>query len=392
MSNTFFQVMENHNYHVLFISSWFPSEQEPFSGNFVIRHAEAAAKYNKVSFANVSYAPLIDKANLSIIPEIKLFEKQIKPYRLKPVNFIRTLYYYWKLYKKINLEEGKIDIIHANVVFPSSHIALFIKIFTGIPYIISEHWTGYLSANKVKRPLYVKLLAALGASNASCLCPVTENLKEAMQNAGFKNSYKVIPNVLNRQHFFIADKAPDNDIKQIIHVSNLKNEHKNINGIIDVLARLCKVRQDFILKIISDGDIERVKDYALKKELPDNHVKFRKALSPAKLGEVFRASHFMVLFSNYENLPCVLIEAMACGIPAISTDVGGIKEHLTPDKGIIIEAKDESALEDAINHMLDHYEGYDREALHSYSANKFSYEAVGSSFSSLYKQVINKML
>ena len=62
-------------------------------------------------------------------------------------------------------------------------------------------------------------------------------------------------------------------------------------------------------------------------------------------------SHAFLLFSHYENLPCVILEAFSCGIPVVSSDTGGIREHLDPSRGILVTNGAEDELERALLQM-----------------------------------------
>lgn len=67
------------------------------------------------------------------------------------------------------------------------------------------------------------------------------------------------------------------------------------------------------------------------------NVKFLGGLTREKVFEVLRESDVFVLTSNYEGFPITILEAMSCELPIIASDVGGIKEALTPEIGFLIK-------------------------------------------------------
>jgi glycosyltransferase involved in cell wall biosynthesis len=94
------------------------------------------------------------------------------------------------------------------------------------------------------------------------------------------------------------------------------------------------------------------------------------------------------LFSNYENIPVVISESLVCGKPVISTDVGGINEHIDKSNGILIEKEDEDALYESIIYMMEHYQEYDSEEIKMKAEKLYSYERVGKELFNIYKSIV----
>jgi len=86
----------------------------------------------------------------------------------------------------------------------------------------------------------------------------------------------------------------------------------------------------------------------------------------------------------------VTAEALAHGKPVIATKCGGPEEFVRENCGILIEPRDNYALVDAINYMLDNSSNYNSQEIHEYAANKFSYDAVGKKFMKLYNNIIKQ--
>jgi glycosyltransferase involved in cell wall biosynthesis len=86
----------------------------------------------------------------------------------------------------------------------------------------------------------------------------------------------------------------------------------------------------------------------------------------------------------------VISEALASGIPVIASEVGGIPEHIADERGILVKMRDEKALKDAMNKMIDSLKEniYDKEKLAEYARIHFSYEDVSKKFLHLYRDVL----
>jgi glycosyltransferase involved in cell wall biosynthesis len=94
-----------------------------------------------------------------------------------------------------------------------------------------------------------------------------------------------------------------------------------------------------------------------------------------------------VMFSRYENLPCVLIEAMACGLPVISSNVGGIPEIVHDFNGRLVDSEDEEGLADRLKELIEENEHFDREKIRNFAVENFSMPSIGADLNQLYKSL-----
>jgi glycosyltransferase involved in cell wall biosynthesis len=100
-------------------------------------------------------------------------------------------------------------------------------------------------------------------------------------------------------------------------------------------------------------------------------------------------SDTLVLFSNYENLPCVIVEALACGLSIISTNVGGISEHITSERGILVAPADETALSEALLSMAETHTQYSATSQRAYAIQHFSKQSIAEQFHAIYLSAMN---
>ena len=312
----------------------------------------------------------------------------IRPPKVNAIRKLKMLrmYQYGLNYIKKRFFEP--DLIHLHVTYPLGHVALLWKKLFGYKYVLTEHWTIYQPQNmdvlvgKLKKKI-VKI-----ANNAELIMPVSLDLQRCMEGHGVHNRFQVIYNLVNTDIFKIG-KPNHSEKKHILHISTLRDEAKNFSGILRTIERLRQQRNDFELHVIHDYEAPEFKAFVKGQNLSDCVI-FHGKKTSAEVAEAYQQADFFVLFSNFENLPCVIVEAFASGVPVLSTAVGGIAEILSPERGILINSGDEEALLQGMNTMLDHSHEYDREAIRDYAIKTFATQNIGQQVFEEYKKVLKE--
>jgi glycosyltransferase involved in cell wall biosynthesis len=196
-----------------------------------------------------------------------------------------------------------------------------------------------------------------------------------------------ISNVVDAKVFKLKSDKSNNNRSNFIHISTAIDKHKNVSGMIRVFSELYKTRTDFHLHFVSDEDIESLKILVNELKL-DSVVTFYPTMSTDEIAKMITTSDALVLFSNYENFPCVIVESFMCGIPVISTNVNGIPEHVNSSNGILVNRGDEKELLQALNDFLDEKFTFNSIELRNYALKHFSYEEVSLKFNEVYEQVM----
>lgn len=380
---------------VLFLSSWFPNRNYPYNGDFVERHALAVADLCNVAVIYVipddnvkgQVFEITEKYNRQLYEIIIYFKRNTCG--LKPLAKLINLTRYGKGYylgnRLLRKKFGRPEIIHGNIIFPIAIVAWFWKILTGIPFIITEHWTLYLAGDSSQIP--GRRITRAAIKRAFAVTTVTKNLEKALRRHGYESIYKVIPNVVDTEIFF-PDPAPvSGDKVKILHVSSMKEDQKNITGIIRTVKQLSLIRNDFIFTFIGEPQ-EQQRMLAGKLGLSGDIIVFKGEMSHNEVAENMRQSHFLVMFSKVENLPCVILEALSCGLPVLSSDTGGIPEWINDKNGLLVKPGNEKELLSGFIYMLDNYQQYSRESLHRYAEDNFSKEIIAHSFIDIYKEAL----
>ena len=391
--------MNKERKHIVFLARWYPHRYDPMFGLFVQRHAEAAALFNDITVIycqqtsrDVSTTHIINKKDVDdasnnnskfeIVRTLENNVDTIRVYYEKPKNKILSLIRFYRANMKALKLCKKPDMIHVHILTRLGVIAWIQKLLHKTPYIITEHWSRYLPGNGFGGFLR-KMFTKIVVRNAVTVTTVTENLAIAMKNHGLKNdNYVVLPNVVNLDMFHISER--DNNPCKIIHISCFEDKSKNISGLLESLKMIEEKGIDFQCTLIGEGmDLELMKEKAQNLQLI-NKVSFTGLMEGQKLADELSSGDFLVLSSNYENMPVVILEALASGLPVVSTNVGGIKEMIDDTKGILVEPRNKEALAEAMIKMIETYKSYDANHLRNSVIEKYGYESVGRFLSGLY--------
>jgi glycosyltransferase involved in cell wall biosynthesis len=379
--------------HILFLASWYPNRLEPQNGNFIRRHAQAVALKAKVAALHVISDPSKSTSEISKSWKDGVYEVVVYFPKSNTWNPLKKLSNYLKAHRKgyeaIIAELDHIDLVHLNVFFRAGLFALELKKKHQIPYIVTEHLTAFLDSNPYKFKGYEKYFIRKIARAASLICPVSEDLRRALERFGIKGPFEVVPNVVNTK-LFQNNKDRDYSKIRLLHVSTLNEAHKNFSGMLRVIKRLSKIRQDFVMTFVGNNfgvaSIEKAKDL----DLLNTFVRIQDEIPIQDIAALMREYHIFILFSNYENLPCVISEAHASGMIVLATDVGGVREMINKNNGSLISAGDEDALLTKLIEIMDHLVDYNITTISKEAVNRYSYEHVGQKFIDLYQGILSK--
>ena len=284
-------------------------------------------------------------------------------------------------------ELSDFDLIHLHVAYPAGRAARKLARKWGIPLVLTEHWTAYHADQRSSIPFWGKWSMRLTGQMARVLCPVTDDLARSMRSFGMLGKYTVVPNVVDTQLFRPEPQRPHTTAFHALHISSLHDEQKNVSGLLRAAAIALEFCSNLRVAVIGDGDPKPYEAQARKLGI-DDVVEISGEIPLEEVAERMRHSDALLLFSRYENFPCVIPEAWASGIPVLSTDVGGIREHLTDERGTLIPSEDESALAQTLIQCAQHPDQFNAQSLREYAESMFSVDAVAQAYDDVYREAI----
>lgn len=383
---------------VLWLCSWYPSSADPYDGDFVERHARSLAVHNPVDVIHILQNVDLLKDEISKL-EIKKEENlyaeiyYLPFYKIAPrfiSQLIFNLSYNIKIRKALNKhikERGRPDIIHIHVPVKSGVIAKWLKNKWNIPYVITEHNSGYdkdIPGNYFERNTYFKSVTKHTIENAAAFSSVSNWLIRQLNGIFKLPKSIVVRNCVDVSLFYPVETL--NETKKFIHVS-MMYPLKNIDGILNALALLNQTNCNWKMQFIGPATDE-YKQLSATLGL-DKQVEWCGTLSYTEVAKHMQSADALVHFSHYENLPCVINEALCCGIPVISSDVGGIAELINETNGILVEKNNTKQLAEALNNFLQNPDRFNKTNISSEASAIFNYSAIGKQILDLYKEVLS---
>jgi glycosyltransferase involved in cell wall biosynthesis len=364
--------------YILKLTGWYPSKENTYTGDFVQRHARSIALYEKVVVVFAVKSTSVKKLTIETTTVNNLTEIICYYPKKKIADTLYSQYYYFKVLKKVIAPlfntHGLPKLVHVNIAWKAGLWALYLKRKFNLPYIITENWTAYYPtdpnyvAHKKSRFGLLKKIF----TKATYFVPVTKDLSQTC-NALFKIDMPaiVVENAVDTGLFYPV--TTNNTTLKIVHVSTM-NYQKNTDGLLQAIAALPDLA-NVALYLIGpySAEIEAmVNNHAVLK----NITHFTGNIPYPAVAAHVREADVMVLYSRYENLPCVILEALCCGVPVIATNVGGIREVINEKNGILVKSEQEDTLKNAILQMLVTSKNYDRFAIAKDAMAKYSYEAM----------------
>ena len=387
------------NTEALWLVSWYPNVIAPFDGDFIQRHAKAVSLFKKVTVIHIrkdddglvtkGVTPVVSLSNN--LTEIIIYYHPLKTGLglidkvLSAVKYRRT---YRSAIKKYLSENGRPALVHVHVALKAGIEALWLKKIFNIPFIISEHWTGYLpgaSPGLDHLSLVQKQLVRKIFSQAKKITVVSDVLGKAIVNHFGETNYTIVPNVVDTSVFFPEYPLKNTPVK-FIHISSLEYQ-KNISAIIEAFALVRSRGYDFHLIIY--GPQKTAVQQIVNKNGLHEVVQFEIEVPQSQLASQLRTCDALILYSHYETFGCVVIEANACGIPAILSNIPVFKEYIMENEnGIFVTPNNPVRLAEKLQAFIAGKYIFDKKKIAEKTAEKFSYTIVGKQFYDLYQAVL----
>jgi len=382
---------------ILFLASWYPTPQNKNHGIFIKNHAVALSKYIPVIVV-YSYSSNTAKQTEILKNKQGDYEEWLLEYKKTSgvpvlssiIKFFRFKSAYKKLLNELISNNVIIKGIQLNTIFPAAVVLPMFKKHFKVPFTIVEHWSGYLAEDGSYKTIFQKAITKKITRNASKIYYVSEKQKEAMLSHNLIGNYELLYNVVDTDVFFKIKKTEKKE-PTFLHVSSLVEKEKNINGTLHVMQKLQAKNYKFQF-IIVGGTTTNVNFYKEKAErLGLKNVFFVGEKTQQEVSKYMQNTEAFILFSNYEGMPVVALEALASGLPVFASNVGQLPNIINNDFGRLVPVNNESALEKYLEEFLNTNLKFDSDKMIEFIHTNASKEAVGKKLADYYTDVCSSI-
>ena len=355
---------------ILFLSSIFPHGTARVTGTFNLDLCRALAAEHDVravaprSFLDVWRTRRENRTADRWVTETAGIEVSYPSYFYTP-GFARSLYgesMWWSVRQPLQrvVEDFRPEAVVSYWAHPDGEVALRAAQPLGIPsvVIIGGSDVLLLPNDRRRKPKIQRVLR-----ESSAVMTVSEGLRRAVIDLGTDPSrVHTIYQGVDDKLFCPGDAEAARkklslpaDRRQLLWVGRMVD----VKGLDKLIAAFDLARQrqsDLHLLLVGDGPLRTAVQADVERRGLSDHVTFAGAQLPSQLPDWYRAADLCVLSSWSEGLPNVLREAVACGRPFVSTDVGSVREIAESQAGSpfaeLVPVGDTAAMAVAIERVL----------------------------------------
>jgi len=285
------------------------------------------------------------------------------------------------------LREKKYDLVHAFFGFPTGYLCY--RTAKKVPYVISLRGSDVPGYN-VRLGLDYKLTSGLFRkiwSRASAVVANSSGLRELAARFMPEIQIGIIPNGVDTQRFCPAQEKRLGEPAQLLTVGRLITRKR-----IDLLIRAVDVAVrgglHVELNIAGDGNIlPELRKLAGRLDLAEK-VRFLQRVPAERMPELYRGNDIFVMCSAHEGMSNAMLEAMASGLPVVTTACEGTDE-LIAENGIVLQRAEPEAIAAAVGRLLEDGGLWRRMSVAARErAERFSWAGVAEEYVACYRRIV----
>lgn len=384
--------------HILFVPSWYPSDEAPLLGTFFQEQAEMFEEVgHKVG---VLYAQFIDlpskrwfggtthgvqvrvENGLTVVRAVQRMRQPGPLQRIPPVYRAavrqreRLALKMYDAYSEVN---GKPDIIHAKCTMWGAILARAIAEREGIPWVVTVGAS--IFARGIAGPRE-RMTASKTLDSASYLASVSNSLSEDLDRIlGIpQESFTLVPNMIDIGNFPLTPQRQDDEFIWG-YMANMVADKGH-----ETLLRAFASVDGGTLQLAGDGPLRGGLENLASELGLSNRVSFLGTIPREEAPNFFQGINAFVHPSRYETFGIVLVESLASGRPVVATRCGGPNDIVREQDGILVAVDDVSGLASSMNEARSHQ--WDFSAMRAGVEERYTKEIIREQLLTIYNSLV----
>lgn len=354
---------------ILFIPYWYPprENQNSVSGAFVREHVMASALTDDVRvlafrMEEDGYSPTA--RSFYVDEGIEVLDVTVHSGKRSVFRSARLGALWIRYLAEALIRWGRPDLIHSQDM--SSFYAARTAGILGVPHVVSQHWTGFM--RRALTPRLTELFRRTLPGAKLVLCS-NRDAEDDLLAYGIRAETTWLPNSYDPAVFYREPRVHREE--SLLHVSGFSDQ-KRVPDILTAFRDALPKRPGAVLHLAGDGEGRDGMEKMACDLLPEGSFVFHGFLSKSELADLMRKTSGFVFPSSAETFGCVLMEAMACGCPVLTTRAGGIPAVVREGEGLFVQVGDTAAIADGMIRMLDGSHGLDTDEIARGVEERFS--------------------
>jgi glycosyltransferase involved in cell wall biosynthesis len=304
----------------------------------------------------------------------------------RKIEVLEWLYKANKFYKRL-LKQNDYDFVHAFFGFPTGWLCY--RTANKLPYIISLRGSD-VPGKHARLAIDYKILGPLFKliwKKAFALVACSEGLKERSLRFLPSATIDVIPNGVNLERFSPAQNKDRRDTFKLLTVGRL-SVTKRVEMLIDAVEILHRAGMKISFTIVGGGAGKELLRQIISAKKLDAIIKVAGRADAEKMPEVYRQSDLFISASMQEGMSNAMLEAMASGLPIVTTRCEGVDE-LIKDNGVIVENATAAEIAMSIKSVIENPGVYQKMSKAARAqAERFSWQSVAQAYMQIYRQAV----
>lgn len=286
------------------------------------------------------------------------------------------------VYARIVRHHGTPDVVHAH--FTKYALAAsrsqYRQAFT---LVVTEHNSKFTPTSI---PFALRRKAAEAYRGADEVVAVSPALAEVITNS-FDLPVRVVPNIVDVDTFARLPHAPRPGRIRLVSVGNLI-ERKRMVLLVDGFARAFGDRPEVGLAIMGEGDQREEITRHVREQGLEGRVELLGQCTREQIAEQFGQADGFVLLSEWETFGVVFIEAMASGLPVLSSLCGGPEGFIHEGVGMFADTSDADALAASLRSFVSHFRDWDADDIRADVTARFGPVRIAAELTEVYSEAV----